>query len=128
MRRPRLIAFLGDGRSYGLAAAEVETIITHAAVMFLVGERAFKMKRAVRYSFFDFTRLERVRRRSRQNSPEPPHGFHALSPPDPRDRRGARATGPGRAGEPLEWLLEMRRFGQDARLDRVAERGSMEPG
>ena len=32
----------------------------------------------------------------------------------------------GGPGEPLEWLLEMRRFDQDALLDRVAERGSMD--
>ena len=54
-----MIAFLGDGRSYGLADAEVERITTHAAMVFLVGERAYKMKRAVRYSFLDFTTLER---------------------------------------------------------------------
>ena len=35
----------------------METITTHAAVIFLVGERAFKMKRVVRYSFLYFTRL-----------------------------------------------------------------------
>ena len=39
--------------------AAVERITTHAAIVFLVGERAYKMKRAVRYSFLDFTTFDR---------------------------------------------------------------------
>ena len=57
-----LVAFLSDGRSYCLPGAEVERITTHAAHVFLVGGRAYKMKRAVRYSFLDFTMLDRRRR------------------------------------------------------------------
>ena len=57
-----LLAFLSDGRSYGLPSAEVERITTHAAHVFLVGKNAYKMKRAVRYSFLDFTTLDRRRR------------------------------------------------------------------
>ena len=53
-----VLAFLSHGRSYGLPEAEVERITTHAAHVFLVGERAYKMKRPVRYSFLDFTTLD----------------------------------------------------------------------
>ena len=42
-----LLAFLSDGGSYSLPGAEVERITTHAAHVFLVGGRAYKMKRAV---------------------------------------------------------------------------------
>ena len=34
-------------------------IDTHSAVVFLGGERAFKIKRAVRYPFLDFSTLAR---------------------------------------------------------------------
>ena len=53
----RLRALLGEA-----PGAEVEQVSTHAAEIFLVGERAYKMKRAVRYSFLDFTTLDRRRR------------------------------------------------------------------
>ena len=39
-----VIAFLSEGGSYGLPGAEVERITTHAAHVFLVGGRAYKMK------------------------------------------------------------------------------------
>jgi aminoglycoside phosphotransferase family enzyme len=63
-----LLAFLSDGRSYGLPSAEVERITTHAAQVFLVGKNAYKMKRAVRYSFLDFTTLDRRKGRSKPSS------------------------------------------------------------
>src|SRR5690606_31951719 len=34
----------------------------------------------------------------------------------------------GGDGEPLEWLLEMRRFDQAALLDRIGQRHALEPG
>ena len=47
------IAFLADPATHGLAGGVVERIDTHASCVFLAGERAFKMKRAVRYSYLD---------------------------------------------------------------------------
>lgn len=46
---------LSQGATYGQPDVSVERISTHAARVFLVGERAYKMKRPVRYSFLDFT-------------------------------------------------------------------------
>ena len=54
-----VIAFLREGGGFGVPGAAVERITTHAAIVFLVGERAYKMKRSVRYSFLDFTTLDR---------------------------------------------------------------------
>ncbi len=45
------LAFLTQGVSYGDASATVERTDTHCSVIFLVGERAFKMKRAVVFSY-----------------------------------------------------------------------------
>ena len=52
---------LGDPATYGFAAAdrEVRRYQTHAAVVFLAGDRALKVKRAVRYPFLDFSSLEK---------------------------------------------------------------------
>ncbi len=105
----------------------VERIDTHAAHVFLSGDRAWKMKRAVRYRFLDFSTPEKRRSAleaelelNRRTAP----GLYLGLVPLVRDREGRLAL--GGAGEPVEWLLEMRRFPADARLDRVAERGALD--
>jgi aminoglycoside phosphotransferase family enzyme len=124
----RLLTFLSDGRSYGLPDAEVERITTHAAWVCLVGGRAYKMKRAVRYSFLDFTTLDRRRRALERelalNRRTAPMLYRRLVPVTraPGDRLALAGS-----GEPVEWLLEMARFDQEARLDRVAARGQFTP-
>ena len=123
-----LLAFLSDGRSYGLPDAGVERITTHAAHVFLVGERAYKMKRPVRYSFLDFTTLDRRKRALEAelelNRRTAPMLYRRLVPVTRPD--GDRLALAG-SGEPVEWLLEMARFDQEARLDRIAERGQLMP-
>src|SRR5713226_2432887 len=51
-----VLAFLADPATHGGAA--VKRIDTHAAVVFLAGTRAFKVKRAVRFPFLDYSTLE----------------------------------------------------------------------
>lgn len=104
----------------------VHRIDTHAAILFLAGDRALKMKRAVRYSFLDFSTPE-LRRRAlvrelelnRRTAPE----LYLRVLPVVRRRDGSLALGGD--GEPVEHLLEMRRFPDDARLDRVAAAGGL---
>ncbi|MGH6920365.1 MAG: phosphotransferase, partial [Geminicoccaceae bacterium] len=112
-----------------MPGAEVEQVTTHAAEIFLVGERAFKMKRPVRYSFLDFSTLERRKRaldaELRLNRRTAPMLYHRVVPVT-RDAGGDLAIDGD--GEPVEWLLEMRRFDQAALLDRIARRHALEPG
>jgi uncharacterized protein len=123
-----LIAFLSAGRSFGLPAAAVERITTHAAIVFLVGEHAYKMKRAVRYSFLDFTTLDRrksaLESELELNRRTAPMLYLRLVPVTREDDGALALAG---SGKPVEWLLEMMRFDQDARLDRVAQRGELTP-
>lgn len=50
------IEFLASPASYDAAGtAAVERIDTHGAVVFLVGEHAYKLKRAVAFSYLDFS-------------------------------------------------------------------------
>ena len=44
-----IVAFLSDPKTHG--GATVETITTHASIVFLAGDRVFKLKRAVKYSY-----------------------------------------------------------------------------
>jgi uncharacterized protein len=121
-----VVAFLGEGGSYGLPGLAVEPIATHAALVFLVGERAYKMKRAVRYSFLDFTTLERRLRALEAelelNRRTAPMLYRRLVPVT-READGRLALAGD--GEAVEWLLEMVRFDQAARLDRLAGRGEL---
>jgi hypothetical protein len=123
-----LIAFLSEGRSFGMPDAAVERITTHAAIVFLVGERAYKMKRAVRYSFLDFTTVDRRKRALESelelNRRTAPMLYLRLVPVTVEDCGALALAG---SGEPVEWLLEMARFDQEARLDRVAQRGELTP-
>src|SRR5262249_51191807 len=50
-----VIAFLSQGESYGAPASLVERIETHISMVFLVGDRAIKLKRAIRFSYLDFS-------------------------------------------------------------------------
>src|SRR5262245_16154884 len=54
-----VIDFLSDPASHG--GAPVKRIDTHAALVFLTGERALKIKRAVRFPFLDFSTLKKRR-------------------------------------------------------------------
>lgn len=104
-----------------------ERIDTHAAVVFLLGDRAFKLKRAVRFSFLDFGTLEQRRaaleaelRLNRRTAP----GLYRRLVPVTREAGGGLAL--AGSGPPVEWLLEMERFPSTAQLDRVAARGALD--
>ncbi|MEK0081946.1 AAA family ATPase [Benzoatithermus flavus] len=119
-----VLAFLAGGALGG----RVERIDTHGAVILLAGERAWKMKRAVRFSFMDFSTLARRKATleaelalNRRTAPELYRRVVAVT----READGRLAL--GGSGEPVEWLLEMARFPQDAQLDRVAARGELGP-
>jgi hypothetical protein len=125
--RDGLPEFLAQGEAYGRPDEPVEQVTTHAAWIFLVGDRAFKMKRPVRYSFLDFSTLERRRAalaaELELNRRTAPMLYHRLLPVT---RGAAGELALEGAGAPVEWLLEMTRFDQDALLDRLAEQGALE--
>jgi uncharacterized protein len=54
-----VVAFLSSRSTHG--GAPVERIETHASIVFLAGTRAWKLKRAVRYDYLDFSTGERRR-------------------------------------------------------------------
>ena len=54
-----VLAFLGDPATHG--DQKVHRIDTHAAAVFLAGDRALKIKRAVRFPFLDYSTLGKRR-------------------------------------------------------------------
>src|SRR5499427_4045972 len=104
-----VFAFLADAATHGGGA--VQRVDTHAASVFLAGERAFKVKRAVRFPFLDFSTLEKRKSAceaeievNRPFAPELYRGVVAIT-----REAGGRLTIGGK-GEPVEWAVEMRRF------------------
>ena len=57
-----VLAFLADPATYGGGTEKVRRIDTHAASVFLAGDRALKIKRAVRFPFLDYSTLEKRKR------------------------------------------------------------------
>jgi uncharacterized protein len=123
-----VIAFLADGASYGAPGAAVEQIVTHCSMVFLLGERAYKLKRAVAYSYLDYSTLARRERfcraeleLNRRTAPGIYLGLRAIT------RDGDDALAFDGAGMVLDWVVEMRRFRAEDALDRLAETGRLTP-
>jgi len=118
------VILLEDPATHG--GAVPERVDTHAAVVFLAGDLAYKLKRAVWFPFLDFTTLDKRRaaceaevRLNRRTAPD----FYLGCRPVTRQKDGALALDGD--GEPVEWLVVMRRFDQDLLFDRMAERGDL---
>ena len=117
-----VIAFLADPASHSPVPARVGRIETHGALVFLAGDTALKIKRAVKLAYLDFSTLEKrgaVCRReieiNRPNAPEIYRDVVAIT------RRPDGRLALGGAGEPVEWAVRMARFGQDDLLSNIAE-------
>ncbi|MBX4898830.1 bifunctional aminoglycoside phosphotransferase/ATP-binding protein [Rhizobium bangladeshense] len=104
----------------------VEVINTHISTIFLSGDRAYKMKRAVRLPYVDFSSVEaRVaacRKELELNSVTAPATYLAVRLIT-REPSGDYAIDGN--GETCEALVEMRRFDQTALLDRIAASGAL---
>jgi aminoglycoside phosphotransferase family enzyme len=106
---------------------EVTRIDTHSASVFLVGDRAFKVKHAVRFPFLDYSTLE-LRKQACEaeveiNRPFAPgiyRGVVAIT------RAGDGVLALDGSGTPVEWAVEMRRFDANATLDRLADEGRID--
>jgi uncharacterized protein len=119
---------LGDPATYGLAAATpVTRHQTHAAIVFLGGNRAFKVKRAVRYPFLDFSTLEKRKAACDAelaiNRKFAPQLYRRVVP---ITREGKDRLALDGAGEPVEWAVEMVRFDEERTLDRLARRDELD--
>ena len=117
-----VFAFLGDLVRH----PQVRRIDTHAASVFLEGDRALKIKRAVRFPFLDYSTLEKRKRACedeiRINKPFAPGIYHRVVPIT-RTQDGSLTV--GGTGEPVEFAVEMTRFDESQTLDHLAERDDL---
>jgi aminoglycoside phosphotransferase family enzyme/predicted kinase len=121
-RQEKLLSFMGRPEAYDPPPATVERIDTHASIVFLAGPFAYKMKRAVKYPFLDFStlekRLEACLNELRVNARTAPQLYLEVIPVTGGKNGTFNIRGEGRA---VEWVLLMRRFDQDKLYVRLAE-------
>lgn len=117
-----VVEYLGSPAAHG--GAKVERIDTHASIVFLAGARAWKLKRAVRYDYLDYSTADRRRamceaevRINRRTAPALYRGVTAVT------RRADGSLRMGGDGTSVDWLVEMTRFDQSNLLSRLAEAG-----
>jgi len=118
-----VVDFLSRPETFGVD--RVERIETHISIVFLAADRAYKLKRAIQLPFLDFStaekRAEMCRREvevNRRTAPDIYIGTLAVT------EDGGHLALDG-DGEPVDWLVVMRRFDQDDLFDRMAVHGRL---
>ncbi|NLS20400.1 AAA family ATPase [Rhizobium sp. P40RR-XXII] len=106
----------------------VQTMETHISRIFLSGDRAYKMKRAVKLPYVDFSTCDKrwaaCEKEVELNGPTAPGlylGVRAIT----QAADGTLAI--GGAGQTIETVVEMKRFDQSLLLDHVAQSGGLTP-
>ena len=122
-----VVAFLSDPASYG-GQDEVIRISTHCSIVFLTGDRSYKLKRAIRYASLDYTT-----RALRQAACEAELVLNRRTAPDlylavqSINQASAGTIAFDGPGVPLDHVVVMRRFAQADLFDRMADADRLTP-
>lgn len=100
-------------------------MVTHISRIFFAGDAVYKLKRAVRTAYLDFSTLEKRLAAcesevslNRRTAPSLYRGVRRIT----REPGGLALDGPG---ETVESVVEMRRFEQDDLFDAMTQRGAL---
>lgn len=121
-----VIRLLSDPASYEPPVETVERIETHGALIFLAGDYAYKLKRAVKLPYLDFSTLEKraeVCRREIERNKTAAQDIYIAAKPIVRLPSGELAI--AEDGETVDWVVVMRRFDQADLLDNLAREGRL---
>jgi aminoglycoside phosphotransferase family enzyme/predicted kinase len=120
----RVFAFLTDPATH----PHVHRIDTHAASVFLWGNRALKIKRAIRFPFLDYSTLAKRKaacdEEIRINRPFAPQVYHRVVAITQGSDGSLAIDG---KGEVVEYAVEMSRFDESRTIDHLAEAGPLDP-
>ena len=115
-----VVAFLQDPASYPARPDTVDMQETHGAMVFLAGDTAYKIKKAVAFPYMDFSTLEKRQhfcdREIAINQPAAPEIYLGLVAITQEADGGLAFNG---AGQTVEWAVKMQRFDQDMMLDQL---------
>ena len=122
-----VIAFLSRPESYGLPAEPIEHHSTHGAHVFLAGTRAYKLKRAIKLPYFDYStaelRREMCERELAINRAISPELYIGICPIalEGSDLR----FGSSEDRNIVDWVVVMRRFDQADLLEQKRANGTL---
>lgn len=121
------IAFLSTPEAFADGTETVARTTTHISEIFIGKTRVFKLKRAVKYPYVDFStkseRLKYCEAEVRLNRRTAPDLYRDVKP---ITRDGAGAYHIGHAGRVVDWVVEMARFEQDQLFDHLGEAGQLD--
>jgi aminoglycoside phosphotransferase family enzyme/predicted kinase len=107
----------------------VRRIDTHAASVFLEGDRALKIKRAIRFPYLDYSTLEKRKaacdEELRISRPFAPQIYRRVVPITKGGDGSLEIDG---RGTPVEYAVEMTRFDERQTIDHLAEAGPLDSG
>jgi aminoglycoside phosphotransferase family enzyme/predicted kinase len=116
----RVFAFLADPVTH----PHVNRIDTHGASVFLEGDRALKIKRAIRFPYLDYSTLEKRKAACEEeisvNRRFAPQIYRRVVPITRNDDGSLSIGGDG---TPVEFAIEMTRFDERQTIDHLAESG-----
>ncbi len=122
------VAFLRRPDSYPDCPAQVRVVETHMSLVFLTDHHAYKLKKPVRYEFLDFSTVEARRRdceeEVRLNRRLAPSVYLEVLPLTLAGQ-GLRLGG---QGNPVDWLVKMRRLPGSRMLDHLIRSGTATAG
>lgn len=129
-RQAAVVAFLAASGTHG--GAPVETVETHVSRLFLAGDRVYKLKRALTLPFLDFStpalREAACRRELEVNASAGDLYQDVLAirrRPDGALTLGGKGAEPEEDGEPVDWVVVMRRFDRRNEFDKLLERDAL---
>ena len=123
---PELLRFMLDKRSFGESVESVSMVESHMSLVFLAGERAYKLKKPIAFDALDFRTLE-----SRQANCEREYSLNSELSPDiylglqPVTRGSDGRFQLGGTGDVVEWLVVMRRLDEARLLDHAIAAGTV---
>jgi uncharacterized protein len=127
-----VIAFLMTPGSYPGEVGDVTRIDTHAASVFLAGEYAYKLKRAVKLPYLDFSTYEKrhhfCQLELNINRATAPQLYLRVVPIIRNADGRLQIGGEGEAeNTAVDWLLVMKRFNNSMLFDQLAISGNLNP-
>jgi aminoglycoside phosphotransferase family enzyme len=112
------VRFLSEPSTHAHSPKAVTVVETHMSYVFLAGERAYKLKKPVRFPFLDFSTLSArefdCREELRLNSRLAAHVYLGVVPLTLTSKDHMSLGGEGAV---IDWLVEMRRLPGDRMLD-----------
>jgi aminoglycoside phosphotransferase family enzyme/predicted kinase len=127
---PPPIAALLDPGTYPTRPSSIELVQTHISYVFLAGADVYKVKKAVRFAFLDFSTLERRRhfcheevRLNARLAGDTYLGVVAIRP-----TAAGFALAPEDAGDAVEYAVHMRRLPAERMLPALLARREATPG